>query len=122
MAPNVREIIEMEAQIWEALRRGDAKSDAALLTDDFLGVYPSGFWNKTAHCEQMKDGPIIAEYRLTDERLTLLSDNCVLLTYRAYYSWYAKPEKTEQMYISSVWQRMDGAWKNSFSQDTPAAS
>ncbi len=122
MAHDIKDIIEMEEQIWEALRSGDAESDSALLTNDFLGVYPSGFWNKEAHANQMKSGPVIGEYRLTDERLVSLSEDCVLLTYCAYYSWHSKPEKTEKMYISSIWQRVNGEWKNSFSQDTPAAS
>ena len=122
MAATLKEVVAMEVQIWEALRLGDSKSDAALLTHDFLGVYPTGFWNREAHYDQMKNGPVISKYRLSDERLTPLSESCFLLTYRADYSRHATPETTEQMYISSIWQRVDGTWKNSFSQDTPAAS
>jgi len=121
MNPTVEQIVMMETQIWEALRLGDADLDNQLLTTDFLGVYPSGFWNKQAHCEQLKNGSIIATYQLTEERLVHLTDGLVLLAYRAHYSWCRNPEKIEQMLITSIWKFIDGAWKNSFSQDTPVA-
>ena len=69
----------------------------------------------------MKKGPVIADYRLMDERLVTFSDDLVLLAYRAHYSWHGKPEKTKQMLISSIWKYANGEWKNIFSQDTPVA-
>jgi len=119
--PSVEQILQLEAQIWKALKLGDPDLDAKFLTEDFVGVYPSGFWNKQAHCDQLKNGPLIAEFRFTDERLVYLSEDQVLLAYRAHYSWVQSPDRTEQMLITSLWTRCDGEWKNSFSQDTPAA-
>ena len=41
--------IELETEVWDALRRGDAEADARLLAEDFLGVYPSGFAGRSDH-------------------------------------------------------------------------
>jgi hypothetical protein len=36
-------LLALETKVWEALQRGDAEQDRALLSADFIGVYPSGF-------------------------------------------------------------------------------
>ena len=33
--------IELESKVWDALRRVDAEADARLLSDDYVGVYPT---------------------------------------------------------------------------------
>ncbi len=45
--------LELEAKVWDALRRGDAEADLRLLADDFLGVYPTGFADRWAHAGQL---------------------------------------------------------------------
>ena len=37
---NLDVFVELESQVWDALRRGDAEEDTRLLAEDFLGVYP----------------------------------------------------------------------------------
>jgi hypothetical protein len=97
---------------------GDAHADRALLSADFLGVYPSGFANRDDHVGQFAEAPTMAEFKLSEERLRILTPDIVLLSYRADY---VRPgaEEWEAMLISSLWERRVGAWINSFSQDTP---
>lgn len=117
-APSLAEILDLEKQVWAALVIGDASADRALLSADFLGVYPSGFANRDDHVGQFADAPTMAEFRLSKEQLRVLTADIVLLSYRADY---LRPGETgwEAMLISSLWERRQDKWVNSFSQDTP---
>jgi hypothetical protein len=115
--------LEFEIEVWEALVRGDAVADAHLLSADFLGVYPTGFADRSAHAAQLEGGPTVAEYVLSEARIRVLSPDAVLLAYRA--DWRrASPSgvgEPETMFVSSLWCRAGDRWENVFSQDTPAA-
>jgi hypothetical protein len=115
------EALRLETEVWDALRLGDPDADARLLADDFLGVYSIGFAGKALHVAQLANGPTVAEYHLTDSRLINLSDEHVLLCYRA--DWRgpgAEPGVFETMYVSSLWAQREGIWRNIFSQDCVA--
>jgi len=116
-----QEILKLEGQVWEALRTGDAQLDGQMLSDDFLGVYPTGFADKSEHVNQLKNGPTVLSYELTSPRLVELEDR-VLLTYKAMWirlkDSVAAPQ--EEMFVSSVWEYRANRWLNIFSQDTPA--
>lgn len=116
-APSIAEILDLEKQVWTALVVGDASADRALLSADFLGVYPSGFANRDDHVGQFADAPTMAEFRLSEEKLRVLTADIVLLSYRADY---VRPgaARWEAMLISSLWERRHDKWVNSFSQDT----
>jgi hypothetical protein len=115
-------LIELETKVWDALRRGDAEEDARLLSDDFLGVYSSGFASRSDHARQLTNGPTVADFELHDARMMVLSDNDVLLSYRADWHRIGTGERgaAEAMYVSSLWSRRSGRWVNVFSQDTSA--
>ncbi|EEE38868.1 hypothetical protein RKLH11_2714 [Rhodobacteraceae bacterium KLH11] len=117
-APTLDHILSLEKQVWAALVEGNAEADRALLSPDFLGVYPTGFANRDDHVGQFADAPTMARYELSDTRLRVLSTDAVLLSYRADYQ---RPNATEReaMLISSLWERRHDVWINSFSQDTP---
>ena len=116
------EAVELERRVWEALRTGDRSLDQSLLADDFVGVYPSGLSDRSGHVDQLVDGPTVLDYRLIDPLLIVIADDAVLLSYRADYLQPADPPgdgRWESMLVSSLWSRRDGAWVNTFSQDTP---
>jgi hypothetical protein len=121
----VEDFIRLETEVWRALVSGDAAADERLLADEFVGVYPTGFADRSDHVSQLADGPTVDEFTLSDERLVVLSESAVLLAYRADYRRAprsAQPTEPEAMYVSSVWCRRDGRWVNVFSQDTPPGS
>ncbi|WP_299636953.1 nuclear transport factor 2 family protein [uncultured Ruegeria sp.] len=117
-APALNEILDLEKQVWMALVDGNASADRALLSADFLGVYPTGFANRDDHVGQFADAPTMAAFDLSDARLRVLTRDFVLLSYRADY---LRPDATtrEAMLVSSLWERRNDVWVNSFSQDTP---
>ncbi|WP_171234461.1 nuclear transport factor 2 family protein [Ruegeria sp. HKCCA6837] len=117
-APSLNDILDLEKQVWTALVEGNASADRALLSADFLGVYPTGFANRDDHVGQFADAPTMAEFDLSDAQLRVLTPDIVLLSYRADYQ---RPGATEgdAMLISSLWERRNDVWVNSFSQDTP---
>src|SRR5262249_38536441 len=116
--------VELETQVWEALRGGNADADWQLLAEDFLGVYPTGFADRSAHVGELRDGPTVADYELHDARIKVVSQDDVLLAYRADCPALVGGERGEResMYVSSLWSRREGTWVNVFSQDCPVAS
>jgi len=112
-------IVRLETAVWDALVCGDAQADAALLSEDFLGVYPTGFANRADHATQLLEGPTVATYAVDKAVTRVISPDNVLLSYEATFHRQvgARPET---MFVSSLWSRIDGEWLNVFSQDTPA--
>lgn len=118
--PALAFFVELETRIWDAQVRGDAAAERELLPADFLGVDQDGFADLAGHLAQLDDGPLTASFELTEARLTHITVEAVLLSYRADSRRPGRTE-TETVYISSLWVRRDGRWWNSFSQDTPVA-
>ena len=118
MQPNLEHFLALETSVWQALVTGDANADIALLTVDFLGVYPSGFAGRADHAGQLDHGPVMQTFHLDQARLTVITPDHVLLSYRANYRRVEGVQ--EVMYITSLWQQTVDGWLNSFSQDTPA--
>jgi len=114
--------VELESQVWRALASGDAQADERLLAPGFVGIYDTGFSGRDEHVNRLRSGPLVGSYTLADARLMSLGDGIVLLSYQANWRRYDAdatcPE--EVMYVSSIWQKIDGVWRNIFSQDTPA--
>jgi len=108
--------VDLESQVWEALRRGDGRADARLLADNFLGVYESGFAAKAEHVALVSKGPTVTEFELVTPRLMRLSPVLALLAYEA--RWRGRNGNSRAAYITSIWQRDGEAWRNIFSQDT----
>jgi hypothetical protein len=117
---DIEQFIRLEREVWEALANGDGEADARLLSHDFLGVYTVGFADRAAHVAQLADGPTISEFSLGEARLMALSDDMVLLAYRAQFTRPGE-DAAEAVLISSIWSERDGTWVNIFSQDTPSA-
>jgi len=120
-ADDLDRFLALEKRVWAALATGDMQADTALLTGDFLGVYATGFSDRTQHAEQLRSGPTVLHYDLSEARLMMLSPDLALLAYRADFVRNDAADKdTHTMYISSIWRREGDDWRNVFSQDTAA--
>lgn len=114
------ELVALETAVWQALVRGDAGADEALLSDDFLGVYPTGFARRDEHVASLAAGPTVRRFEISDPRMIRLGDEAALLAYHAMYERAGGAAEPEEMYVSSLWCRQGETWRNVFSQDTPA--
>lgn len=116
--PDVGFFVDLERAVWDALVAGDPSADEACLSEDFVGVYPSGFAGRNDHAKQLSNGPTVVEYEFTRERILVVAPDHVMLSYLARYR---RPDAdvVEEMHVSSLWSQRDGAWLNVFSQDTP---
>jgi hypothetical protein len=117
----LEDVVRLETAVWQALADGDAAADCRLLSDDFIGVYPTGFADRNSHVGQLVDGPTVASFALRDARMLTVSESAVILSYRAEFERPAAAgvSEVESVYVSSLWCRREGAWLNVFSQDTP---
>jgi len=113
------ELKPYEVRVWEALVLGNKQVDEALLDQNFLGVYSTGFAGKAEHVQQLDNGPTIKSYELSAFRVLHLSTDSALLSYRADFI-RSNQIFSEAMYVSSIWQRRGQVWVNLFSQDTSA--
>lgn len=118
-AVNLDELLKLERRVWQALVDGDSVADASMLAEEFLGVSPTGFAGRDEHVAHLDDGPTVAAYDIHDARMLVISDDVLLLAYRAEYRRAdAADQASESMYVSSLWCRRGGRWMNVFSQDT----
>jgi hypothetical protein len=115
---DVETLLAFEHAVWRALVDGDPAADERWLSDDFLGVYPTGYAGRADHVRQLVDGPTVADYELHDARVVAVADDAAVLVYRAAYRRPDRDDR-EEMYVSSLWCRRGDTWVNTFSQDTP---
>ncbi len=115
------DLLALETAVWVALQAGDAKADRQSLSEDFLGVYPSGFAGRSDHVGQLANGPTVSEFTILDARMMVVSDKDVILSYRAVFTRLGPDRQSESMFVSSLWSKRDGRWLNTFSQDTPVS-
>ncbi|MDX8350103.1 nuclear transport factor 2 family protein [Cognatiyoonia sp. IB215446] len=113
------ELKASETDVWQALVRGDVLADEKALHTDFLGVYPDGFATKADHVQQLDDGPTVKTFVLSDCRAVPLGQDFAIFSYKVAFQRTGACV-TEEMFVSSVWQRSGSGWINIFSQDTPA--
>ena len=114
-------ILALERRVWSALIAGDPDADRELLSEQFLGVYPTGYSDRESHAALLTAGPTVADYRIENARLMPLAPDTFLLVYLAHYSQPAEPGVENSMYVSSIWQEHGGRWLNIFSQDAPVS-
>jgi hypothetical protein len=114
---DVNFFLDLETRVWRALQQGDAAADAALLSEDFLGVYATGYGDRAGHAAALAGGPTVADFHLDQPYLLPLGPGFMLLAYRADYTRTGQDEP-EAMYVSSIWREDPEGWRNIFSQDT----
>ena len=117
---DVQFFLALEEQVWQAQVTGDAAAERELLPEDFLGVDTGGFNDLERHLAQLADGSITAHFALSEARLLRVGEGAVLLSYRA-DALSPGSASAETFFITSLWQRREGRWWNTFSQDTPGA-
>jgi hypothetical protein len=120
--PSLEFFVGLESQVWDALARGDATADQVLLSDDFIGVYPTGFAGRSDHVGQLDEGSTVADYEIevATASVRIITQEHALLSYEARFRRHAG-DGVERVFVSSLWSQRNRQWVNVFSQDTPAS-
>ncbi len=84
-------------------------------------MYSTGFANREQHAAQLKAGPMVLSYEISQAQLLIIQQDLVMLVYRADYFRPASAAVRDSMYVSSLWRCYPTGWLNLFSQDTGAA-
>lgn len=113
-------LVRLETAVWDALVTGDQAADEALLSEDFVGVYTTGFATRADHVAQLADGPSMSSFELDSIDVAEICDGVARISYAATYR-RSGSGPDQRMYVTSLWELRDGGWVNTFSQDTPAA-
>ncbi|MDO5495521.1 MAG: nuclear transport factor 2 family protein [bacterium] len=113
------DVITAETAVWEALRNGDRDADRALLAEDFVGVYPTGFVTREDHLAEIAQGPSVYAYEFLETKVLSISPEAALIAYRVWFQHTRSSQPVEWM-VSSLWELgPEGRLVNTFSQDTP---
>lgn len=113
---NEEQLLELERRFW----LGDADYFRRNLTDDALMVFaePIGALTFDKIIETISAGSRWTDVQLDEVRVLPLSDQAVLMTYRAKASRGGE-DFTYRTFASSVYVFRDDSWKLAFHQQTP---
>ena len=99
----------LEEDFWKASTSGDLASYyARVLAADGYVVMASGILERPDLLRQVQDRPTMADYALSDQRITLVNGETVVLTYRV-----EAREHSGRVYrarVSSVYVWTGGGW------------
>lgn len=105
---------------WEALKNKDRKSYAELLADDYQGVAIDGQGerNKIQSVNELAEQSVF-NYTLWGYKLIPLSPEAALVIYESTLQFPPKAQiRYSRMYISEIWVKRAGQWKELHYQET----
>ncbi|WP_047249563.1 DUF4440 domain-containing protein [Chromobacterium subtsugae] len=126
--PATGNLLPLLQQMEQTLHQPAARADAALLErwldSGFREIGRSGrqYDKPTIMAALLRENPgASTTVHSSEYRLTLLAEDIALLTY---HSAHAGPDGalSEHTLRSSIWKRVDSAWRLAFHQGTPAPS
>jgi hypothetical protein len=113
-------IVALERQVAEAIKRNDMDAFGSLLTDDYVQVDSAGATPKSVLVKN-EGNFTIKDYTMEDIRVVELNQDTALLTSKfAQKGKYQGKDYSTHGYSSSVWVKRGGKWLCAFSQVTPA--
>jgi hypothetical protein len=117
-------LVGLERQSWEAWQKRDGKFFDGFLSDDHVDVHSGGPSGKKAVVAGVSSPAcVVRSYSVSDFTLTPLASDAALLVYRAEQDTtcggHVVPSPS---WVSSVYVRRDGRWRNALFQVTDATS
>lgn len=122
-AATIEEVKARVHEVNKAYADRDAATIERLTTPDHIAVAQQ--FQKPLTIEEQLD--TLGEYErkpsaFTDIEVTLLADDAAFVTYENSYAdngFYKGEPLPPRVYVSQVWELQDGAWLQSFYQETP---
>lgn len=112
-----QQIIQLEENLFTLEVRSSKKRLVEFLSEDFQEIGASGdFFGLN---EVLSQSPAVPSWSIKtkDYQLKLLSDDIVILTYRAFIR-QSKLDTGTYSLRSSIWKKQDEGWKMTFHQGT----
>jgi hypothetical protein len=125
-ATTVAQLKEAVLEVNRAYAHRGAATVERMTTQDHIAV-ASQFRKPLTISEQVDT---LGDYKrepfdFTDIDVTLLADNAAFVTYENSYKgdgFYRGDPLPPRVYVSQIWLKQDGAWRQSFYQETPIVS
>jgi hypothetical protein len=118
------DLIAKERALWDAWSKKDAKAFEETLAPDSVSVDPGGvITDKAAAIKMITTHTCdVKSYNLSQEKITNLAKDVVILTYRGDQDVTCDGQKAPAtVYATSIWKKQRGKWWAAFHQETPAA-
>jgi ketosteroid isomerase-like protein len=121
MAAVEKQLIANERAVNEAFAKGDVKAFRSMVTADGFSIDPLGMMT-VADYEKMFAGVKIAKWNIENPRVTWLTADVALVTYRWTGSGTVQGQPVmSPAWASTVWvKQADGRWLGKFHQETAA--
>jgi hypothetical protein len=115
------QIVALEKQIWEAIKKKDWAALSSFLTENLRQVSDTGLAEKSEVIKELKANYTLMDYTLQEVRVVELSREAALITYKAVENASHKGQgwKSQAAYHSSIWVQRDGQWQTVLHQVTP---
>lgn len=111
-------ILSLEERLFDRATRQDVAALGALLADEFVEFGARGAaWGRAEVLSDLPEQDFV-QRRLSNFKLTILSEDVVLATYVCEVSGDKKPQQSLR---SSIWKQSQGRWQMVFHQGTRVA-
>lgn len=125
-AATVAELKTMVMEVNRAYADRDAATIERMTTPDHIAVAPQ--FRKSLTIREQLD--TLGDYKrepfdFTHIDVTLLADDAAFITYENSYresGHYQGKALSPRVYVSQIWLKQDGVWRQSFYQETPIVS
>lgn len=106
-----QEIMDMEAQITDAVKNRQFDQFGSNLAEDFVGIYATGITNKDQE-EQRVQNSNLKDIQKSDEKIIFPTDNVAILTYKAVRNATVNGQDMSGTYnVSSTFVKRNGQWR-----------
>ena len=110
-----------ETKLWEAWKNKDPKPFKAWIAADVVGIGEQGITNKEALLKEIAAGGCeIKSFSLSNWKLTMVSSNVALLTYKGTADGTCGGTAIPPVWASSTYVQRAGKWWAISHQETPA--
>jgi hypothetical protein len=108
-----KDLLALKDGALEATRKADGAFYESYLAEDAVAVVPYGVFDKKTIVEQMSSaGSPFKSSAIEDTKVTVLTPESGLVTYRAHYG-------DKVVFVTTVYAKQQGRWKGVFYQQTP---
>jgi hypothetical protein len=117
---DINELLDLEHEGWRSLcdSTGGTFYGSIMTADGVMVLAHGQVFDRTAVVASLNDAPPWRAYEITDERLVQLGDRDAALVYRG-RAYRDGEEPAFEALMSSVYTRVDGAWRLALYQQTP---